>query len=685
MHITVRIFLILISYISTEWKAYTNCGYPMDFAVREDTIFIATNGGIRYFNPVDIEFSGNTFELQHSSCFTSVNGLARNIITQVEIDSKGGLWTVVKDQGIYVKPPGESNFFRYELPFQSIKDTRSLKTQSNFLIVGTNDGLFVVDTKGDYSVDNDQILPPQEILDTVKYFYEDNDTIYITTGGEVYYWSSGSVSEFTLPYISGSLTAFAKEGNIYAYGTGDELVFVSGDSIYIYHTGKTYNLQINKDTVYAATYSGLLRLYSQTMESLTTITTTSFVVLDSFIIYGAYFYSENYYEIGSGLRIIKNGQNYREKQNVYFNRYTSIRIGQDGKLWGGILTWKESRDILPSKLIYLQNDSLFTVDSLYQRDRAVRSLSIDAENNIWCGTFSTNGQGIIIYNSDGQFIERITELPSLIVCHIYTGNDTLIALFQDGIYQLHKNGNGYTYSLLYTVDYPTWVEPDGGGKIWIGTENNGVLVVDKNGNLLFHFTETDFGTPLINVIKHHHGITYIGTGNGLYQYNGTLTRLCTGETRDIEFYKNYVWALQDSALRVLTADDGKVVESFNASNSPFIPMETPFYKVRDVLEIDSAGNLWVAGEEGLFYVKVDYGLQTLTDKLYVYPNPATKGEPVYIENADKKPAVYSLDLRKIKIELTREGTRFILNTQELERGLYMIQVPGKKPAKLFIK
>ena len=681
---TVRIFLILISYISTEWKAYTNCGYPMDFAVREDTVFIATNGGIRYFNPGDIEFSGNTFVLQHSSCFTSVNGLPKNIITQVEIDSKGGLWTVVKDQGIYVKPPGESNFFSYELPFQSIKNTRSLKTQSNFLFVGTNDGLFVVETKGDYSVDNDQILPPQEILDTVKYFCEDNDTIYITTGEKIYYWSSGSVSEFTLPYISGSLTAFAKEGNIYAYGTGDEVVFVSGDSIYIYHTGKTYNLQINKDTVYAATYSGLLSLYSQAMDSLITITTTSFVVLDSIIVYGAYFYSENYYEIGSGLRIIKNGQNYREEQDVYFNRYTSIRMGQDGKLWGGILTWKESRDILPSKLIYLQNDSLFTVDSLYQRDRAVRSLSIDAENNIWCGTFSTNGQGIIIYNSDGQFIERITELPSLIVCHIYTGNDTLIALFQDGIYQLHKNGNGYTYSLLYSVDYPTWVEPDGDGKIWIGTENNGVLVVDKNGSLLFHFTETDFGTPLINVIKHHKGITYIGTGNGLYQYNGTLTKLCTGGTRDIEFYKKYVWALQDSALRVLT-QDGKVVKSFNAGNSPFIPMETPFYKVRDVLEIDSLGNLWVAGEEGLFYVKVDYGLQTLTDKLYVYPNPATKGELVYIENADRKPIVYTLDLRKIKIELTREGTHFILNTRGLERGLYIIQVPGKKPAKLFIK
>ena len=684
MYMTVRIFLILISYISTEWKAYTNCGYPMDFAVREDTVFIATNGGIRYFNPGDIEFSGNTFVLQHSSCFTSVNGLPKNIITQIEIDSKGGLWTVVKDQGIYVKPPGESNFFSYELPFQSIKNTRSLKTQSNFLFVGTNDGLFVVETKGDYSVDNDQILPPQEILDTVKYFCEDNDTIYITTGEKVYYWSSGSVSEFTLPYISGSLTAFAKEGNIYAYGTGDEVVFVSGDSIYIYHTGKTYNLQINKDTVYAATYSGLLSLYSQAMDSLITITTTSFVVLDSIIVYGAYFYSENYYEIGSGLRIIKNGQNYREEQDVYFNRYTSIRMGQDGKLWGGILTWKESRDILPSKLIYLQNDSLFTVDSLYQRDRAVRSLSIDAENNIWCGTFSTNGQGIIIYNSDGQFIERITELPSLIVCHIYTGNDTLIALFQDGIYQLHKNGNGYTYSLLYSVDYPTWVEPDGDGKIWIGTENNGVLVVDKNGSLLFHFTETDFGTPLINVIKHHEGITYIGTGNGLYQYNGTLTKLCTGGTRDIEFYKKYVWALQDSALRVLT-QDGKVVKSFNAGNSPFIPMETPFYKVRDVLEIDSLGNLWVAGEEGLFYVKVDYGLQTLTDKLYVYPNPATKGELVYIENADRKPIVYTLDLRKIKIELTREGTHFILNTRGLERGLYIIQVPGKKPAKLFIK
>lgn len=685
MHITVSIFLILISYISTEWKAYTNCGYPMDFAVREDTVFIATNGGIRYFNSGDIEFSGNTFKLQHSSCFTSVNGLAKNIITQIEIDSKRGLWAVVKDQGIYVKPPGESNFFRYELPFQSIKNTRSLKIQSNFLFIGTNDGLFVVDTKGDYSIENDQILPPQEIMDTVKYFYEDNDTIYITTGGKVYYWSSGSVSEFTLPYISGSLTAFAKEGNIYAYGTGDELVFVSGDSIYIYHTGKTYNLQINKDTVYAATHSGLLRLYSQTMENLTTITTTSFVVLDSIIIYGTYFYSENYYDLGPGLRIIKNGQNYREEQGVYFNRYTSIRIARDGKLWGGILTWKENRDILPSKLIYFQNDLFFTVDSLYQRDRAVRSLSIDAENNIWCGTFSTNGQGIIIYNSDGQFIERITELPSLIVCHIYTGNDTLIALFQDGIYQLHKNGKAYTYSLLYSVDYPTWVEPDGDGKIWIGTENNGVLVVDKNGSLLFHFTETDFGTPLINVIKHHKGITYIGTGNSLYKYNGTLAKLCAGETRDIEFYKNYIWALQDSALRVLTEDDGNVVESFNASNSPFIPLETPFYKVRDVLEIDSLGNLWVAGEEGLFYIKVDYGQQILTDKLYVYPNPATKGELVYIENADKKPTVYTLDLRKINIELTKEGTRFILNSRGLERGLYIIQVPGKKPAKLFIK
>ena len=186
------------------------------------------------------------------------------------------------------------------------------------------------------------------------------------------------------------------------------------------------------------------------------------------------------------------------------------------------------------------------------------------------------------------------------------------------------------------------------------------------------------------MIKHHEGITYIGTGNGLYQYNGTLTKLCTGGTRDIEFYKKYVWALQDSALRVLT-QDGKVVKSFNAGNSPFIPMETPFYKVRDVLEIDSLGNLWVAGEEGLFYVKVDYGLQTLTDKLYVYPNPATEGELVYIENADRKPIVYTLDLRKIKIELTREGTHFILNTRGLERGLYIIQVPGKKPAKLFIK
>jgi len=657
----------------------------MDFATRGDTVFIATNGGIRYFHLSDIKFFDTRFKLEHSGCFTSVHGLGRNITTQIEIDSRGGLWVVTKDRGIYVKPPGEPNFISYELPFQSIKDTRSLKIQSDFLFIGTDDGLFLVDTKGDYSIGNDQILPPQEILDTVKYIYEGNDTIYITTGRKVYYWSSNNFSEFTLPYISGSLTAFAKEGNIYAYGTGDELVFVSGDSIYTYNTGKTYNLQINKDTVYAATYSGLLKLYSQGMESLTPLTTTSFVVLDSIIIYGAYFYSENYYEIGPGLRIIKNGRNYYEKQKVYFNRCTSVRMGQNGKVWGGVLSWKENRDILPSKLIFLENDSVFVVDSLYQRDRAVRSLSIDRENNIWCGTFSTNGQGIFIYNSEGQFVERITELPSLIVCHIYTGKDTLIALFQDGIYKLRKNGNNYLYSLLYRVDYPTWIEPDGYGKIWIGTENNGVLVVDQYGSLLLHLTEADFGTPLINVIKHYYGTTYIGTGNGLYKYNGILTKLCTGETRDIEFYKNYIWVLQDSSLKLVTVEDGNVIENFNTGNSPFIPIQSPFYKVRDVLEIDSSGNLWLGGEEGLFYVKVDYHLQASAEKLYIYPNPAPKGEFVYIENADQEPAVYTIDLRRIKLELTKDGERFILNTGKLEKGLYIIQVPGKKPAKLFIK
>ena len=158
----------------------------------------------------------------------------------------------------------------------------------------------------------------------------------------------------------------------------------------------------------------------------------------------------------------------------------------------------------------------------------ITALEIGAEGHLWIGTL----EGLVEYDIiSGKYIATHTQAAGL------AGN-SITALFSDsegdlwigsdkkkGLTLLHKGEFSINSQINDVV--PTCITEDKNGRIWIGTELKGAIVLDKN-NVIHYGAEEGLLSNLVNtIVCDEDNNIYIGTNRGLNVIDQFRNRIFT--------------------------------------------------------------------------------------------------------------------------------------------------------------
>ncbi|MEO0238782.1 MAG: hypothetical protein ABIM45_02505 [candidate division WOR-3 bacterium] len=673
--------LVLVSYIFNA-RYFTNFHNAFSFVKVEDTIYAATVGGVVSFSPSSIKLNESTFDFPYR-VFTTVDGLRRNYILDIDADSGGNLWVAVKDVGIQVKRRNSDKFETYELPIVTLRKAKILKYYGeDYYLIGTNYGLLVLKTNSNFDPSDDRIYPPLLIRDTVKFISKGKNFAYIVTPSNIYGWTPDSTFRVSVPLNFGEFGIVQELNEGILYSSGMKVIFNSAETTLVYDAGTIYTSTKKDEKIYIGTSWGTYVFENRRLRKILNYPSACIIpVGDSEVVFTFFSSNREFSYYGPPWRLFDGSKVYQFRSPVLFNLITALKV-KNGIYAAGILAWTSDTLSLPSKLLIFDGNEFYNGESLRTINHAIRTLDIDDSGNVWVGLYSDNSPGIFIFDKFGRLTHIINDLPTTIICHISIAKDTVVALWLNGIYRIHKKGSEFSAEEVYRVDYPFYIEQPGDGSYLIGTENEGLIVIDTLGTELLRLTPSELGSSLVSVAKKKGEKIYLGTSNGLLVYQSqNIKKIANGYVRDMEFYKNFVVALTDSAILLISNDS--VLYSFRDLNSPFTPIDEPYYQVRDVLEILGDGTIVAGGEEGILEIKVLF--PELRKKTFrVFPNPARVGDRVYVGTVEE-PSVYDLTMRRLPYKAQKEGDLFYFDTSGWAKGIYLIVSDEKEPAKILLR
>lgn len=279
----------------------------------------------------------------------------------------------------------------------------------------------------------------------------------------------------------------------------------------------------NEKQVYASSFfSGLLKieedvpqfLYNQKNSGLESITTEGPNYIDVRINGTAFDKTGNLWvtnsRIKNGLKVLKtNGQwgSYSMTSiidNAEASSYANIVVDRNSVKWiatnrDGVVGFDETTNKFKKMTFGVDAGNLPIAD--------VRSIAIDAKNQLWIGT--TKGLRVLSNISSFQNDNQLKANP--------------IIIMEDNLAQ----------ELLYE-QFITSIAVDGANNKWIGTTDSGVFMVSPNGEeTKYHFTISNSPLPsnVINDIKINSatGEVFIATNKGMISFKG----IATGANEDL--------------------------------------------------------------------------------------------------------------------------------------------------------
>jgi hypothetical protein len=280
---------------------------------------------------------------------------------------------------------------------------------------------------------------------------------------------------------------------------------------------------LNEKQVYASSFfSGLLKieddipqfLYNEKNSGLESITTEGPNYIDVRINGTAFDKTGNLWvtnsRIKNGLKVLRtNGQwgSYAMTSiidNAEASSFANIVIDRNSVKWiatnrDGVVGFNEATNTFKKMTFGVDTGNLPIAD--------VRSIAIDAKNQLWIGT--TKGLRVLSNISSFQNESQLKANP--------------IIIMEDNLAQ----------ELLYE-QFITSIAVDGANNKWIGTADSGVFMVSPNGQeTKYHFTISNSPLPgnVINDVKINSttGEVFIATNKGMISFKG----IATGANEDL--------------------------------------------------------------------------------------------------------------------------------------------------------
>jgi len=274
----------------------------------------------------------------------------------------------------------------------------------------------------------------------------------------------------------------------------------------------------------------------------------------------------------------------------------------------------------------------------------VRSISTDNKNNIWVGT-SGKGLAYIDINNNvyTTYSTNNTSLASnRIISLSYNNEDLWIGHQGYGLNILTSKGSYLNFSEI--SNYTIWrIVPHNQNQSWLCTENNGLILFDKNKGIINRYDENNSGLTNSNIktiANENDDTIWIGTEHlGVFQLNVNTKKIVKLESvndpvKSLLFKDNILWV----------GTFGKGLKKYNT-----ITKETTSYTTENGLPNnviygilpDANNNLWVSTNIGLGKFKI----------------PAYKESPV-IENYNNHDGLQALEFNTGAYYKSPNGTLY---------------------------
>ncbi len=206
---------------------------------------------------------------------------------------------------------------------------------------------------------------------------------------------------------------------------------------------------------------------------------------------------------------------FTQQNNHISNMIRFLKRDADGNIWigtsdQGVIKYHSKRNSF--EYMSLINSNFPRAGGIYIND--VYALETDLDNAVWVGTFD----GLLRYDNSQGTIKTFTQingLPGNTISSLYADskNNLWIGVKNKGLTLSTPQG----FSRIYAVKdvTPTCLTEDRNGRLWIGTDANGVLSLKDTAVERFT-THEGLLSNLINfIITDDNNNIYVGTNNGL--------------------------------------------------------------------------------------------------------------------------------------------------------------------------
>jgi len=595
------LFVFLIFYFSyfishycfadNRWKTYTNTNFINDIIGDSNYLYCATQGGFTIFSRVESSFS---------HIYTNVDGLKTNRISCLMFDKSGKIWLgTYRGIAIYELVTGIIEIYdRFDEITQSI--ITCLSCSGDTVLVGTQNGLFVIDTKGTSSFSDDNIIIPMLPSGCAQKIFSlqvSNDfwigacpgVVRLNRNLQTYttYLHPFGDSVKAMVIISDSLY-LATERGIARYNGSDFTPILYFPENYV-----VFDLEYAENKFYIATTGGLLQ-YDWS--------NSSFILNEEargiFILDGMWLGIGGLPWFGGGLRHYYNGTwNNYWSSGLASNNVSCAISDRDGTLY--VLHY-------PTQTYNYRTISYKKTGEAWQLlyDTIIDNYiaAVDKNNYIWFGHWLLNG-GLSRYNPQNHTWYAKT-------LHGYRGVIGALGIDNNDVKWIY---NQYGYSPIIAVDaneneiefdIPGILSPAQGGyeftfdsqnRVWLGASTVGLVMIDYKNTL------SDFSDDTYRIFD-----------------EGLPGQEVNSVAVDAQ---NRVWCATVEGAAVLEGDSFRV---YNTNNTQHRLLSNKVVR----LKTDSWGNVWFLCTNGLSQYNI-------YNKEWTSYTPENSGLISNVENDDK--------------------------------------------------
>ena len=263
------------------------------------------------------------------------------------------------------------------------------------------------------------------------------------------------------------------------------------------------------------------------------------------------------------------------------------------------------------------NNTLFSLVSTGNRED-INYITEDKQGNIWMGF---DGDGVARQSPDGNFIYYNVEnggAPSNIITSMAITSEGVVWLgtYGEGVARLEGNqfrrihldkikpGNAEALVKCMIADYD--------GNIWIGTVDNGVICIGKDGrqSILNNNNSPMASKSIMSLAIDENGCLYIGNSHGLFMYDTRKHTFTTPkkvtETLQNEFFtsifvdsRGLIWAGSRNGVWVYQRNNGELyhLQTADGLSNNYI---------RAIVE-DEFHYMWLSSDNGITRIQVKEG------------------------------------------------------------------------------